>query len=68
MQIGHSSTHSYDKCVRVQALGDKLYLWDQARSALSEVIAPRPLFRPSTSEFSLDEIKNVAVPRGMALL
>ncbi len=45
----------YDTCIQGQGLGDGLYLWDQARSALSEVIVPKPLFWPSTSEFSLDE-------------
>jgi len=52
----------YDTCVRGNESGDKIYLWDQARDALSAVIAPRPLFRPSTSKFELDEIDNVAVP------
>ncbi len=58
----------YDTCVRGNASGDNFYLWDQARSALSEVTVPRPLFHPSTSEFLLDEVENVAVPRSMALL
>ncbi len=58
----------YNTCVRGQAPGDKLYLWDQAQSALSEVTVPRPLFRPSMSKFSLDEIENVALPQSMALL
>ncbi len=58
----------YDTCVRGNESGEKAYLWDQARDALSEVIAPQPLFRPNTSEFELDEIDNVAVPQSMALL
>ncbi len=34
----------YDRCVQGHASGDKLYLWDQAQSTLSEVHVPRPIF------------------------
>ncbi len=51
----------YNTCVQGQASGDKLYVWDPVQSTLSKVIVPRPLFRPSRSKFSLDEIENGTV-------
>ncbi len=68
MQMVIPTPIDYNTCLRGQTLCDKLCLWDQAQSALSKVTVQRPLFRPSTSEFSLDEIETVAVPQSMASL
>ncbi len=51
----------YDTCVRSAASDTGVYLWDQARSLLSEVIVPQPMFWPCMNEFSLNQIEDVAV-------